>query len=53
MSSQQLQTLIQDSQELRLYAEKLMKKGKQDIALKILKKQRFLDEYIEQAKNAA
>ena len=53
MSSHQLQTLIQDSQELGMYAEKLLKKGKADLASKIKKKQEYLDKHIEIAKEAA
>lgn len=52
MSSHQLQNLTNDSEELGLYAEKLMKKGKDEIAMKILKKQRYLDKFIEEAKVA-
>jgi hypothetical protein len=53
MSSHQLQTLIQDSQELGMYADKLLKKGKADLASKIKKKQQYLDKHIEKAQRAA
>lgn len=53
MSSHQLQTLIQDSRELGVYVEKLMKKGKVDLASKIKKKQQYLDKHIEKAQKAA
>lgn len=52
MSSYQLQTLKKDSDELGLYAEKLLKKGKDEIAMKILKKQEYLDKCIEEARVA-
>lgn len=52
MSSYQLQTLMKDSEELGLYAEKLLKKGKDEVAMKILKKQKYLDKCIEEAKVA-
>ena len=46
MSSTQLQTLQKDSEELRVYAEKLLEKGRQDVAAKILKKREYLENFI-------
>jgi phage shock protein A len=53
MSSNQLQNLMQDSQDLGTYAEKLLKKGKDDLASKIKKKQQYLDDHIKMATEAA
>ena len=52
MSSIQLQTLQNDSEELRVYAEKLLEKGRQDVAAKIMKKREYLDNFIAVAKAA-
>lgn len=53
MSSNQLQNLMQDSQDLGTYAEKLLKKGKTDLASKIKKKQQYVDKHIQLAREAA
>jgi phage shock protein A len=46
MSSDQIQTLQNDSEELRVYADKLLKKGRQDVAAKIMKKREYLENFI-------
>ena len=50
MSHIQLQRLQEDSQELGLYVTKLEQTGKQDLAIKIKQKQRYLDSKISEAR---
>lgn len=46
MQANQLNRLIKDSQELGHYVQKLSKKGRNDLAYKIKRKQQYLDSYI-------
>ena len=50
MSYSQIQRLEQDSAELGHYMEKLLKRGKSALALKIEAKKQYLDDKIESAK---
>jgi|GEM_PF-3636823 hypothetical protein len=49
MSKTQLDRLIQDSNELRLYADKLKERGKDILYQKILAKRQYLDKRINEA----
>jgi phage shock protein A len=49
MSKIQLDRLIQDSNELQAYAEKLKNRGKEILYQKILAKRQFLDNRIKEA----
>lgn len=46
MSEKQLQRLKKDSYELDHYIQRLRKKGKDDLAYKLAKKQAFLEQTI-------
>ena len=47
MISSQIERLRKDSRELSQYANKLEKKGRSDLVHKILKKQAFIEQHIE------
>lgn len=47
MISTQIERLRKDSRELSQYAKKLERKGRTDLVHKILKKQAFIDQHIE------
>lgn len=47
MISSQIERLRKDSRELSQYANKLEKKGRTDLVHKILKKQAFIEQHIE------
>lgn len=47
MISSQIERLRKDSRELSQYANKLEKKGRTDLVYKILKKQAFIEQHIE------
>tara|TARA_S200002703_G_scaffold46390_1_gene40240 strand:- start:2587 stop:2757 length:171 start_codon:yes stop_codon:yes gene_type:complete len=49
VESNQLERLKKDSRELGHYIHKLQKRGKADIAYKVMKRQSFLDGAISQA----
>lgn len=46
MHSPQIDRLKKDSKELRHYIHKLNKKGRDDLAYKLAKKQEYLDQHI-------
>lgn len=48
MQASQVDRLKRDSQELKNYIRKLNRKGKEDLAYKIAKKQSFLDQHIKE-----
>lgn len=48
MSEKQIQRLKKDRNELGYYIQRLQKKGREELAYKLAKKQAFLDQTIEE-----
>lgn len=52
VSTNQLERLRKDSAELGHYVHKLNRKGKNELAYKVEKKRKFLDDYILEIQNS-